>query len=71
MGRVAVILSPTITHTGYAATGATPSVANLLLRVGDGDKAAWDEIIHRYGKRVFATVRSFRCRKRTYSMRCR
>jgi hypothetical protein len=41
MGRVAMILSPTITHTGYAATGATPSVANLLLRVGDGDKGLY------------------------------
>jgi RNA polymerase sigma factor (sigma-70 family) len=60
MGQAAVILSPTITHTGSGATGATPSVADLLLRVGNGDQEAWDEIIHRYGKRVFATVRSFR-----------
>ncbi|HZE00257.1 MAG TPA: hypothetical protein VE155_00585, partial [Pseudonocardiaceae bacterium] len=60
MGQAAVILSPTITHTGHAATGTTPSVADLLLRVGNGDQAAWDEIIHRHGKRVFATVRSFR-----------
>jgi RNA polymerase sigma factor (sigma-70 family) len=60
MGQAAVIVSPTITDTGYATTGATPSVADLLLRVGNGDQAAWDEIIHRHGKRVFATVRSFR-----------
>ncbi|MGH3838146.1 MAG: RNA polymerase sigma factor [Pseudonocardiaceae bacterium] len=38
----------------------TLSVADLLLAVGERDPAAWDEIIHRYGKFVSATVRSFR-----------
>src|SRR5436309_1022517 len=52
---------PTITvNTSYAPTGATPSNAELLLRIGDGDPTAWDEIVHRYGKLVSATVRSFR-----------
>ena len=37
-----------------------PSVADLLLRIGERDPAAWDEIIHRYGTFVSATVRSFR-----------
>ncbi|MGH3608600.1 MAG: RNA polymerase sigma factor, partial [Pseudonocardiaceae bacterium] len=50
----------TTTHTGYAHTGATPSVADLLRRAGNGDQAAWEEILLRHGKRVFATVCSFR-----------
>ncbi len=41
-------------------SNATPSVAALLLRVGERDPAAWDEILRRYGKFVSATVRSFR-----------
>ena len=53
-------MSMTTTQTGYARTGTTPSVADLLLRARNGDQAAWDEILHRHGKRVFATVRSFR-----------
>lgn len=36
------------------------SVASLLLRIREGDAAAWDEIIRRYGNLVTATVRSFR-----------
>ena len=32
----------------------------LLMRVADGEPAAWQEIVHRYGKVVSATVRSFR-----------
>jgi RNA polymerase sigma factor (sigma-70 family) len=44
----------------YAPTAATPSVADLLLRIGDKDPAAWDEIVRRYGKLLSATVRSFR-----------
>jgi RNA polymerase sigma factor (sigma-70 family) len=44
----------------YAPTGATDSVAGLLLRASDRDPVAWDEIVHRYSKLVFATVRSFR-----------
>ena len=50
----------TTTHTGYTHTGATSSVADLLRRAGNGDQAAWEEILLRHGKRVFATVRSFR-----------
>jgi RNA polymerase sigma factor (sigma-70 family) len=34
--------------------------AELLSRIADGDRAAWDEIFHRYGELVSATVRSFR-----------
>lgn len=36
------------------------TVADLLSRVGDGDPAAWEEIVRRYGQLVSATVRSFR-----------
>jgi RNA polymerase sigma factor (sigma-70 family) len=39
---------------------ATDSVANLLQRIDDGDPAAWDEILRRYGRLVSTTVRSFR-----------
>jgi len=35
-------------------------VADLLRGVVDGDPAAWNEIVHRYGKLVTSTVRSFR-----------
>lgn len=36
------------------------SVGSLLLRIREGDAAAWDEIFRRYGKLVTSTVRSFR-----------
>ncbi len=36
------------------------SVADLLLGISNGDRTAWDEILRRYSKLVFATVRSFR-----------
>ncbi|MGH3887002.1 MAG: RNA polymerase sigma factor [Pseudonocardiaceae bacterium] len=39
---------------------ATDSVADLFQRIGDGDPAAWNEILRRYGKLVSTTVRSFR-----------
>lgn len=39
---------------------ATDSMADLLLRISDGDAAAWDEILRRYGELVSRTVRSFR-----------
>lgn len=39
---------------------APSDIADLLPRVGDGDPAAWEEIIHRYGTIVSAKVRSFR-----------
>jgi len=48
------------TFTSYVRAGATDSVADLLRRVRDGDPAAWEEILRRYGKLVSATVRSFR-----------
>ncbi|HEV7450292.1 MAG TPA: sigma-70 family RNA polymerase sigma factor [Pseudonocardiaceae bacterium] len=38
---------------------ATDSVADLLLGIVDGDPAAWDELLRRYGKLVSTTVRSF------------
>lgn len=51
----------TATIDTYTLTGdATDSVADLLLRIGEGDAAAWDEIFRRYGKLVSSTVRSFR-----------
>jgi RNA polymerase sigma factor (sigma-70 family) len=50
------------TTTSYAPTSATRSsaVADLLPKVSDGDPAAWEEIVRRYGRLVTATVRSFR-----------
>jgi DNA-directed RNA polymerase specialized sigma24 family protein len=42
------------------ATADPSSVADLLREICDGDPAAWDEIICRYGKLVSTTVRSFR-----------
>jgi RNA polymerase sigma factor (sigma-70 family) len=46
------------------ATGQPPperaSVAELLPRIHDGDPAAWEEIVRRYGKLVSTTVRAFR-----------
>jgi hypothetical protein len=39
---------------------ATDSVADLLPGLGDGDPAAWNEIVRRYGKLVSTEVRSFR-----------
>ena len=50
----------TTATTSYAPAVATSSVADLLLRAGDGDPAAWEEILRRYGKLVSSTVRSFR-----------
>lgn len=44
----------------YLPTDATDSAVDLLQGIGDGDPAAWDEILRRYGKLVSATVRSFR-----------
>ena len=43
-----------------ASADATSNIADLLPRVGDGDSAAWEEILRRYGMLVSATVRSFR-----------
>jgi RNA polymerase sigma factor (sigma-70 family) len=44
----------------YVSADSTDGVADLLLRIGDRDPLAWDEILRRYGKLVSATVRSFR-----------
>jgi RNA polymerase sigma factor (sigma-70 family) len=44
----------------YLPADTTDSVADLLLRIGDGDPTAWDEILRRYSKLVSTTVRSFR-----------
>lgn len=46
--------------TGYNHASAASSAADLLLRIGDGEPAAWDEIHRRHEKLVYATVRSFR-----------
>jgi RNA polymerase sigma factor (sigma-70 family) len=48
------------TATSYVPADATYSAADLLLGINNGDPAAWDEILRRYGKLVSATVRSFR-----------
>jgi RNA polymerase sigma factor (sigma-70 family) len=40
--------------------GTTGHIGDLLQRMRDGDSAAWEEIVRRYGKLVSATVRSFR-----------
>ena len=42
-----------------ASVDATDSVTDVLLRIGDGDAAAWDKILIRYGKLVSRTVQSF------------
>ncbi|MGH3695360.1 MAG: RNA polymerase sigma factor [Pseudonocardiaceae bacterium] len=39
---------------------ANASVADLLLRIGDRDSSAWDEILRRYSELVTMIVRSFR-----------
>ncbi len=44
----------------YVPADATDSMADLLLRISDGDSAAWDEILRRYDSLVSRTVRSFR-----------
>ncbi|MGH3636839.1 MAG: RNA polymerase sigma factor, partial [Mycobacterium sp.] len=44
----------------YIPADATDSIADLVLRISEGDAAAWDEILCRYGKLVSGTVRSFR-----------
>ncbi|MGH4022926.1 MAG: RNA polymerase sigma factor [Pseudonocardiaceae bacterium] len=57
-------VAPTITQPPSpphaAPTAATPSVSDLLLRAGEGDATAWEEIVRRYGRLVLAKVRSFR-----------
>ncbi len=45
---------------GRAPANSTDIVADLLHGISDGDAAAWNEILRRYGKIVSATVRSFR-----------
>jgi RNA polymerase sigma factor (sigma-70 family) len=44
----------------YVPADTTVSTADLLQGISNGDPAAWDEILHRYGKLVYTTVRSFR-----------
>jgi DNA-directed RNA polymerase specialized sigma24 family protein len=41
-------------------TTASPIGADLLLRAGDGIRPPGREIVHRYGRLVSATMRSFR-----------
>ena len=45
--------------TGYG-TAATLEVAELLLKAGEGDPVAWEEILRRYSSVVLAKVRTFR-----------
>jgi RNA polymerase sigma factor (sigma-70 family) len=47
-------------RTSEVAVATTAGVNDLLLRAGDGDPAAWGEIVRRYSKLVFSKVRSFR-----------
>lgn len=49
-----------ITIADYTSAGTTHGVADLLLKIGEGNPAAWGEILHRYGKLVRARVRPFR-----------
>jgi RNA polymerase sigma factor (sigma-70 family) len=42
------------------AVDATVYIGDLLERVGDGDSAAWEEVVRRYGRLVSAAVGSFR-----------
>ena len=53
---------PTTTSatTSYAPIDDPCTVADLLARVSHGDPAAWAGVLHRYGKLVSTTVRSFR-----------
>ena len=44
----------------YPPAAAPDSVACLLHKIRNGDSAAWNEIIRRYGRLVTTTVRSFR-----------
>jgi RNA polymerase sigma factor (sigma-70 family) len=65
MTNATITRTPTAyTRTTYTSTdgpsNGMDSMADLLLRIGDGDAAAWDEIFRRYGKLVSTTVRSFR-----------
>lgn len=53
-------MAATITNHGYISTSSSRSITDLLLGIGDGDPAVWDEIMHRYGKLIASTVRSFR-----------
>ncbi len=50
----------TTATTSYTPAEVPDSVASLLLRIREGDAAAWDEIFRRYGRLVSSTVRSFR-----------
>lgn len=48
----------TVPHGAYVAPSL--SVSGLLRRAGEGDRAAWEEIVRRYRGLVVAKVRSFR-----------
>jgi RNA polymerase sigma factor (sigma-70 family) len=55
-----IVISVTTTTISYVSANATDTAIDPLLRIGDGDPTAWGEILHRYGKLVSTTVRSFR-----------
>jgi RNA polymerase sigma factor (sigma-70 family) len=54
------VIPVTTATLSYVLADAADAATNLLLRINDGDPAAWDEILRRYGKLVSTTVRSFR-----------
>ena len=50
----------TLGDAAHASAATTSGVIDLLLWAGDGDPAAWGEIVRRYGELLFWKVRSFR-----------
>jgi RNA polymerase sigma factor (sigma-70 family) len=50
----------TTTTISNSSAETTDSLPDLLQGISSGDPSAWDEIIHRYGRLVSATVRSYR-----------
>ena len=61
----------TATTNSYTPIVATDSMADLLLWVRDGDPAAWDEILRRYGSSSPRRCGHFGCRRPMRSTRCR
>jgi RNA polymerase sigma factor (sigma-70 family) len=51
---------PMTTTTSTTTSHTTPSVADLLLQISEGNPGAWEETVRRYSKLLSTTVRSFR-----------